>query len=440
MRTSLPEDQARQVAGDLETTRAAMLRVAWGGSDGPSRRSEVVVFSRGTQFDTFVNSYVAGETLMPPGFERMIVFSRNTTLGMSSLAAHELAHDLTAWNMPLQPPWLAEGLAQYLETVRFGKKTNTVYLGVPSDNSLRALGVSRAIDSERLFGVGWAKELSYSWRNELYGQSWLLVRYLIEEQSEPFADFQQRVAHLADWRSAFDSIMPAGVTPGPQLDRKLNEYWASHRQWLFTVAAPMDPVQFRGDVRPLSPAAVHGLFSWLLPPSEMPRMRAEVNAALKLDPGELDALRSSFYVLARSAAERSELALRASASNPNSAEAWVMVADAAGQNAAAQRPALERAVKLDPENPRVLARLGILAQLSGDYRRALKDLRFSMRFALPTQQVLSAYITALGRVHHCSEARQIAESQLPGFTPAMLQRLRESYAAIEDCRAPAKSG
>jgi hypothetical protein len=305
-------------------------------------------------------------------------------------------------------------------------------LGAPPQQATTYLARHSAFDTATLLGLHSRLEAGYSARNDLYAQSWLLVRYLIQEQSTAFAEFQRRLAALSDWKAAFDWSMPPELTPGPNLDRLLTEYWAGREDWIFSTTTPMWPDEIEPRLRPLSPAAVHGLYAWLLALRNEKRARQEVELALALDSTELDALRTSFYVLAKTDVERQGIARRAVSGNGNRAEAWVMAADAATMGSKEQNAALDMAAKLEPENPRVQARRGFQALSSGDYRSALKELKFALRLTRPTAQTLVAYVVALGHNRHCEEARQIADNQM--FSEELRKELRRTYASLgEQC-------
>lgn len=44
---------------------------------------------------------------------------------------------------------------------------------------------------------------------------------------------------MTDWRSAFDSAMPEGVRPGPELNERLTRYWSDRKNWVFAAAKPV---------------------------------------------------------------------------------------------------------------------------------------------------------------------------------------------------------
>jgi hypothetical protein len=422
IRTSLPRDQAIETANYMETTRAAMLQAAWGGSAGPPGSTDVVVFARSTAFDSVVDPFVAGETLMRSGFERMLVFSRNTGVGVPSLAAHEMAHDLSSWYMPFQPSWLAEGLASYLETIRFGKKSKNAFVGAPPSGRMRALEMAPRFDTRSLLAADSDEEVP---SQSFYGQSWLLVRYLIEEHSEAFAAFQRRLMDVADWRDAFEFSMPEGVSAGPNLDHRLQAYWADRANWVFAVTKPVEIPVITPEIRALSSAAVHGLYSWILRGNRA-RTEEEADAALRLDPGETMALRTKMYLLPSTPEQRAEYARSAVAGHPESVDAWLLAMSGSRSETEALA-ALRQAERLEPWHPQVQAARGYLRVKAGEAKAALPHLRFALHRMRPDAKLLKAYVTALAANDRCLEARQLVEGEFPAFSTEARNSFKATY-------------
>lgn len=364
IRTSLAEGPALELAKYLETTRASMLQAAWGGSAGPPRPIEVVVFARSVTFNSVV-PFWQGETYAPGGYERIIVFPGDTKV--ATVAAHELAHVLSSYYMPIQPSWLSEGVASYLETVRFGARSKQAYLGAPPSSRVEELQRWPGLDTQSLLAADSATQNGISQVHGFYAQAWLLVHYLISEHPEEFAKFQRQVAKLTDWRKAYDFSMPAGLAPGPGLDKVLSDYWEKRNTWAFAATKPVTLIEDTPRVEPLSAAEVHGIYSWLLP-QDSARLEAEANEALRLDPAQLDAIRTKSFRLNASTAERRALAERAVHAHPQEAEAWLLLA-ATPRSGKEQRESLERAARLDPDHPQVHMLRGLFLQADGRPKR-----------------------------------------------------------------------
>ncbi|MFZ5891074.1 MAG: DUF1570 domain-containing protein [Myxococcota bacterium] len=391
VKTSLPRGEALKTAAYLEQTRAAMLQAAWN-SDGPPGRIEAIVFARSTVFSRFVASYVSGENYGVPGYERIIVFAPESIDWSSSVAAHELAHQLSSWYMPVQPSWLAEGLASFLTTVRVDKRQSTAYVGAPERRLTEELESNPDFDTASLFAYDSPRAGGVSKINGFYSQAWLLVRYLIEEHPREFVNFQRSLATSLDWRQAFALSMPPHLRDPVSLDRLLAAYWADRDHWIFAARKQIGLEAFESEVRPLSSAAVHGLYSWLLFYQGEAAER-EADEALRLDPHELTALRTKLY-RAPTMPERAAIARVAVAAHPQSVDAWLMMMDASTDDREITA-ALERAQRIDVLNPRVQAKLGLRYMHANKPTLALPYLRSALHRLAPTHELVKAYRTAL---------------------------------------------
>ena len=103
---------------------------------------------------------------------------------------HELAHYLAFHVLVRQPRWLAEGLATYLQTVVVGTYQGKPAAAVglpPRTVPLDLLGAEPASVGKLLRG----EDLDYLW-------SGLLVHWLVNQRSDEFADYQQRLARAEE--------------------------------------------------------------------------------------------------------------------------------------------------------------------------------------------------------------------------------------------------
>lgn len=405
IRTSLAEAPALELAKYLETTRASMLQAAWGGSAGPARRIQVVVFARSTTFNSVV-PFWQGETYSPGGHERIIVFPGDTNV--PTVAAHELAHVISSYYMPVQPSWLAEGVASYLETIRFGARSQQAYVGAPPSSRVESMKQLRSFDTQAMFAAESARASGISEVSGFYAQSWLLVHFLITEHPEEFAQFQRQVAKLTDWHDAYRFAMPASLDAGPSLDKALSQYWENRGNWVFAATKPVVILDYKPEVRALPPAAVHGLYSWLLP-SDSPRMQEEANEALRLDPAQLDAIRTLSLRGNASKEQRRAWAERAVQAHPNDAEAWVLFA-LSPTSGKEQKESLDHAALLDPENPQVQLLRALLLDANGRSKEALHDLRMALRTLVPSRTLVIAYVASLAANRKCIEAKQVSDT------------------------------
>jgi hypothetical protein len=411
--TDLPRERAVPLARSLESMRAALLACAWPGASEPSGRTNVVIFRRLVDFGRYsgMGPQVAGVAVSRAGFERTIGFSPGSDDGLPRVAVHELAHDLSQWFLPVQPPWLAEGLAQYLEGVQLDpvkKKHEQRYavMGTVSEESVSWLQRSRfTLDSERLFEMHTQHAGEPRQVRSFYAGSWFLVNYLLNMQGKPFVEFQERLSRMTPWRQAWQESFPGLSTE--QLDSDMTDYARQGRlRWVkYAVQVPV----YKPEVRALSTAEAGGvlaLFSSLLAP-DLSERRAE--AALVLDPDELNALTVRFHSLSPAAVEaRRAIAERAVAAHPEAGAAWLLAA--LTERGASRRAALQKAQRYAPDHPGVARLVAEDALRSGRPRLALDRIRLAMRRSAPSPDMLAIHVAALGASGRCADAAAFASS------------------------------
>jgi hypothetical protein len=125
LRSDLDEDDARETIRRLEEIRASMLEMVWPGVPDPPIRTEVVVLRSSTELMVFVRDpheppLIAGLRAERSPLPASLLFAGTDLRTMSTLV-HELAHDLSEWFLPIQPLWYSEGVATFLETLRYDR-------------------------------------------------------------------------------------------------------------------------------------------------------------------------------------------------------------------------------------------------------------------------------------------------------------------------------
>ncbi|HWO10152.1 MAG TPA: hypothetical protein VNN80_11750 [Polyangiaceae bacterium] len=413
--TDLTELPARHMAQSLEDARAALLAGAWPGAKGPPGRTRIVAFARPADFDRLsgVGAQFEGVAFAVPGFERWIAFSPGRDTGVPRVVTHELVHDLSHWFLPLQPPWLAEGLAGYLEGARLDYETRDVTVGeVPTGyvNWLKRSGT--LMSSSRLFAATAQHSDDVRDGVAFYAGSWYLVFYLLQRHGEAFAAFQRHLLHLVPWRRAWNLAFPELTSE--QLDTDMIDF---AKTGPFTpVVEAFDRPVFEPEVRRLTPARAHGIRG-LLGTLLYVDAGAEIEAAVKLDPAEPSALTAWFHLLPETDSRgRRDIARRAVAGHPDSGEAWLLSARVATE-ADERRHALERADELMPHHPGVAALLAADELGRGRAARALELVRFAERRSGLSGEVLAVHIRALVALGRCADAAQLVDSSVALLPP-----------------------
>lgn len=410
MRTNVYEPIARETSLYLEKTRAAMLGAAWRAKQGPPGRTDVVLFAHQNQLGPYVSSYSLGEMHSDLGFPRVMVFALEEHIGLPSVATHEMAHDLSAWYMPLQPTWLAEGLASFLQTVRIELNSNQAFIGFLPAGRFHGLA-RRTVDTAALTGRSEDARAPGKFEN-FYAQAWLLVHYFVFEQEERFVAFQQRLSNLEDWQTAYETAFGSALEPGPFLDKLLREHLEQRANWVACVVdVPFQPVE--PSVRPLGEGEIHGLAARLFGRREPERARLEVAQALALEPTNLDALEVGFYLTPKSESETARrLAARALRSHPEAAVTWAMAVEAGLKPN--DELTLRHALTLDPLNPRVLELLARAELHEHHAERAFIHASIALRRSGAFDRLAALYFASAQDSGHCAEARAIAHNSFIG--------------------------
>src|SRR5215469_2476858 len=138
LRTDLGSGDATEAALTVERYRAQIIAAFWPRAKLPAGdRIEMTVFSNGIDFERYFGRLIGGIFFhqvppyavmygTPDRWEHLDLLSTKET---TSLLRHELVHHLAACLYRRQPRWFAEGLAQFLETVRTGHDGKTVVVG-----------------------------------------------------------------------------------------------------------------------------------------------------------------------------------------------------------------------------------------------------------------------------------------------------------------------
>ena len=102
-----------------------MLAMVWPGAPDPPIRTEVIVLRSQIALMVFVRDphvppLIGGLRAERSPLPASLLFAGTDSRMMTTLV-HELAHDLSKWFLPMQPLWYSEGVATFLETLRYDR-------------------------------------------------------------------------------------------------------------------------------------------------------------------------------------------------------------------------------------------------------------------------------------------------------------------------------
>jgi tetratricopeptide (TPR) repeat protein len=461
LQTDLPPDQARQGIEYLERTRSAMLAAAWPAAlklEMP--RLTVHVIADPSQFERIFPRRIGG-VFSRDGNEPFIVLAgapdswdqRFTGLSdsTSSTVKHELAHYLSSYFLLRQPRWLAEGLAQFLETLQLSKDGRTAVIGQPHLHSVSAMktlldGVDRGIiDTFSMKDVvtweGYNEE-DADWEiTGKYAGSWLLVHWLYNTRVREFSDLQALLAQGEDPQRATRAVFPEFYTR--TLNKTLLDYVQHGSYQELTVQVPTEPLA--SSERGLEDAEVHFIRARI---STLAASMAEEGSEerLKLAMGEFDEvlrqdpqgmLALSVKMSGAPDSERLPLARAAVEAHPDEDRAWLMLAQALGKTAYAhdeQEAAYKKALQLAPKSVSASNGLAWFYVTQYRYEEAFPLAQRAVQLAPWSSHVLDTYAVAAAGLGRCPEAilaEQRAIDLLQEHPDAKLEKsLRERLRAF----------
>ncbi|WP_044889523.1 tetratricopeptide repeat protein [Myxococcus hansupus] len=448
IQTNLSPEAATTTAMELEKHRRALL-LAWGPDFDPPGTVEVILLRNLHELGEFTQGHAAGfagTTERGP----LLVMGGNGYLLEDSpdlrLQTHELAHYLSKFVLLRQPRWLAEGLAQYLETAHIKPSTNEVVLGRASGWDLGYVREHGWLDVSEMWAWDQKGQMSKSDVQWHYASSWLWVHYLFNIHPERMEDFQLRLARAEDPKKAWEASFQ-GVK---DLQGELRTYVTSGRYSVLTM--PLPPVPTLVDVRPMEPADVHAVRAllYLRSPGErtweqrLENAKREVAQGLKEEPTNVAAT-----ILAARMGD-GEVALEAVRAvvkaHPDNGYAWDLLASQL--RGAAEMKEIEdarkRAAELLPDDANLLNNLAWHYAMTREPAKGLPAAARAVALAPGDSSILDTHASLLFQLDRCPEAlglqrraMDMLHERAPDATRQELNQRLQRYQAHCGGTAPA---
>jgi len=412
LRTDLAEPQAHQAVAQLELVRAALIAAStWRRPTPLPGRLNVIDLASKDELEEFVREGIVGFVTADAFGERILVMSADQSPEEQTVLKHEMAHVISNEALLRNPRWLSEGIACYLETLRFDRGAHKIYVGEPSADRIAFLRAHPVGDLGSVFAMG-SEALSLSAEAGFAYESaaWLLLHFLANQRAERLEAFLARLGRAEDPRQAFAAEFPD--LGEAALQEQLAGYLAGGAYVSYSIPEPQ--VDGAASSRVLPRAEVHALRADLLrispgyprTPERTARMQTELSLALQDDPGNPLALELS----------ESGDAEAATHLHPDDWRAWVLLADR-NQNAPA---AIARAAKLAPDNAGVLSRLAWAEAAAGQRKKAIEHARRANELSPGRTVHLDTLASLLAKAGRCDEAirtEQRAIEVLPDTAP-----------------------
>jgi hypothetical protein len=286
--------EVRELVQQMEHLRQVVFGVTFPGM--PDGRTLVFALRDDDELAAFSSTeqprayaLLAGIPLWQPA---IVLSARSQIQDSERTVAHELTHVISFAAVHYQPRWLAEGMANFFQTLRLDVDRGTADVGVPPAIRGQPMRMRMAdlLPVEHLFA--WRERTAHEERE--YSTAWLLFTYLINAHRDELAHYlllldetgKSRNEATADdaaqlWHEAFPSL------PLAEVDAELREWLRSGRHAVIhlNVQLRTRPVT----ERPLGDADVYATRAMLcaLVTHRPAEARTNVSAALALEPGNV---------------------------------------------------------------------------------------------------------------------------------------------------------
>jgi len=422
------ETNSEKLVSSLEELHAAVLGALVDPPIETPSRVRAVVLPAHSDLAKLLGPNVEGIYFRPnTDHQPTILFSADSVDRLPQVLAHELAHMLSFYLFPRQKPWFAEGLAQFVESVAKADAQGRRWAGGEPMNGWAGRFVP-LLETRQLF-------TAKRWpAGQFYITSWLLYRYLWNEQSAPFTDYQRRLGMGESpddaWRGSFPGWDPVkGKTMG--LDSKL-EYYQRHLAKGLRWEVKTGPI----DRSYTSAAASRGQLHMVLLEFELYKTNPILRNSLKRRVAEEVLREEPDYPLAlvelAKLDNKSALAeIRATTvTHPNDGLSWYVLGHTA-TDAAERESALRRAVELWPENAMAYTELASILVSTGRAREALPAADRAVELAPWNATAVASLAEVAIELGKCKEAMvlqaralEVAEAEREGQASPEAEGLR----------------
>jgi Flp pilus assembly protein TadD len=421
--TDLAEPAARAAIARMEDVRAALLEGSWRG-DAPSREKlRVVQLASSAGLRQFANPGMSAFYQPVDLFgEPFLILTVEEGEAGDVVLKHELAHAQHGSFLPRSPRWFFEGLACYLETLRYDAAGGHYVIGGPSEERLEYLLAHPDVDYGRVLAMPTRDAVLLGGREgyEFQSAAWLLVFYLANEYRSELDGYIGRLARREEAQAAFAAAFPG--LDAAELAKQAARYRASlaegkERIRLREVRLPSAKAD--AQVRTVPAADVQAMRAQLffLSPG-LPRVRAHLaqarataEAALQADPSQPLAL-AVLLALPEGASPPPPLErIRAAAADrPGDFRSQMLLAFVVGpERPEERRAALAKAAQLAPGNSTVLNALAWHELTHGRASEAVAIAEKAVSLAPGRAAVLDTLATALAKSSRCAEAASVEE-------------------------------
>lgn len=230
------ERDVRRFSEQLERYHAGMALLLDRSAPPPSPSSRVTVFvvrneNAVRKLHGGDNKYVAGFYVPRAGGSMAIVPRINSGAGEADFSMvvllHEYAHHfLISANTMAMPRWLSEGSAEFFASTSF-EKNGGIMMGRPAQHRAGELYFARDVRVADLLDPTEYEKRGKRSYDAFYGKSWLLYHYLTFEDTRK-GQLKRYIALLRQGKSLRDAAFEAFGDPD-DLERELDRYLSKRR-------------------------------------------------------------------------------------------------------------------------------------------------------------------------------------------------------------------
>jgi hypothetical protein len=416
--TDLDPLEADATVHQLENLRKVMAEMVFGGEPPRGPRARVLALRR-EEYGHFDRVYV-GTFVSSVLFQPMLITSPGGDWDTFSadIRKHELAHYVSSLyvDIHLQPRWFAEGVADYLSTIRYDDRTGAVEIGhhPPEYQYLENL---KQATSDELWA--WDREEPYdALTARLYQTSWAALHYLFDQRPADILDYERALARGEDPRKSWSQIFPD--LDGAGLDDAVRKY--IHKRDYKITRATTPPAAVSAKSHPLAePDVLAWRAALYMALQSKSKRTAEESKKLAVEnvTASLHQSESSFWAhqvnlfYFDAVPSSIDLAKRAISSEKDNWLAWLWYSEVlrrAKGPLGEQRTALVKALELAPGNRVALTQFSWVEARSGNWKSALESAAKAVRSPPVATDSMLAYAVALAHSGQCPDARTVEDA------------------------------
>jgi tetratricopeptide (TPR) repeat protein len=212
------ESKAKDIGLEFERLRAALGLLKPNLRINTPLPTTVYVFRNDSTFEPYKPLYRGkpmpiGGLFQPTTDGNFIAVTATWNVDPRPRVYHEYLHDFVSNNLPPQPLWFSEGLAEFYSTFR---ATDTeVQIGRPVDDHVVRMRQEMLLSLERLFAVDRdsPEYNEQSRQGVFYAESWALVHYLMVGDPKRTAQLAQFLVLLAQGKPQREAFQEAFGAP-----------------------------------------------------------------------------------------------------------------------------------------------------------------------------------------------------------------------------------